>query len=306
LKGLSIYLSLPTFISGLTFFSRFPNQPLRLSLSVRRPELSENVLSHLNETDLRHLASKGYIIKPNFLSPLFVRRLRDDIDLLRAKGLFKAAKIGQDATNTLNTRIRVAETCFIGESKLNDEPSNTRNQLFQILENLRSLLSANNLLKCSVDKAAPTLDPRLSEFLYAYYSKGGFYRRHLDSVPNSASFLRAYSILVYLNENWSESDGGCLRMHFDTGREFLPSNEEPNYIDVKPEAGTLVLFDSQKIPHEVLDTSSKRSVVVGWYNKQFSAADIVNVVPENENKRVFLMTIAAALVTTGIILLLKT
>ena len=292
----------PALISGLVSFSRAPKQPSSLYLSALK--LSD-VSSQLNENDLRQLASNGYIVKPNFLSSTFVKNLRRDIDLLRAKNRFTAAKIGQDSTNTLNTKIRIAETCFVGESKLQDEPNEVRDELYQVLENLRSVLSANELLKRNNNSPAPMLDRTLSEFLYAYYPKGGFYRRHMDSVPNSASSLRAYSLLIYLNEYWSESDGGYLRMHFDSGREFLPSNEEAKYIDVKPKGGTLVLFDSYKIPHEVLDTSSERAVVVGWYNRPFSSAELLNIVPETDKLRALFLTVAAALVSTGVLILLN-
>ena len=272
--------------------------------STRSLKVFPDVSSQLTESDVRQLACKGYVVIPNFLSPEFVKSLRNDIDLLRTKDRFTAAKIGQDFTNNLNTMIRVAETCFLGEKKLQDLPSDTRLQLYQVLENLRLVLSGNKSLCDGVETNAPILDRTLSEFLYAFYPKGGYYRRHVDSVPNSASSLRVYSLLIYLNENWTERDGGYLRIHFDSGRDFLPTNEEPNYIDLAPSGGTLVCFKSDQIPHEVLDTNSERAVVVGWYNRPFSSADIMTLAPEVDKVKALLMVIAAALVSTGAIILL--
>ena len=37
--------------------------------------------------------------------------------------------------------------------------------------------------------------------------------------------------------------------------------------DIAPEGGTLVLFDSVSMPHEVLDTDAQRLAVAGWFNK---------------------------------------
>jgi len=53
-------------------------------------------------------------------------------------------------------------------------------------------------------------------------------------------------------------------MHLDSGGDELPPGEEPNFFDVNPEGGTLVLFESDAIPHEVLDTQQERMAVVGW------------------------------------------
>jgi hypothetical protein len=44
----------------------------------------------------------------------------------------------------------------------------------------------------------------------------------------------------------------------DSGGEDLPVGEAPNFVDVAPYGGTLVLFNSAKVPHEVLDTEAER------------------------------------------------
>ena len=136
--------------------------------------------------------------------------------------------------------------------------------------------------------------------LYAYYPKGGFYRRHTDAVPNSASILRSYSLLLYLNDEWKESDRGQLRVHLDSGGDFLPDGEDPNYVDVEPRGGTLVLFKSDRIPHEVLDTNAERTAIVGWYNRPYTSADISSLASEEDKTRGMMLTVAAALVTVGV------
>ena len=109
------------------------------------------------------------------------------------------------------------------------------------------------------------LDALLTEGLYAAYPNGGFYRRHIDSYPNTPQASRRFSYLLYLNDNWQESDGGCLRIHTDGGVEMAPIGAQPSFVDVEPRGGTLVLFRSD-VPHEVLDTSSPRLAVAGWFN----------------------------------------
>lgn len=252
-------------------------------------------IPRLTPTDLQQLKVQKYAVIPNFLSKSLQETLRSDVQVLRNVGKFKTAKIGQDSTNTLNTNIRVAETCFLGPSKLQDVPSAAREQLYDIFEALMHDLEES--------MQAP-LDKSLTELLYAYYPEGGFYRRHRDAVGGSASILRKYSLLLYLNDrDWDAAkDGGALRMHFDSGGDELPAGETPNYCDVEPSGGTLVLFQSDVIPHEVLDTVKERVAVVGWYNRPVQMADAVELGGGNGNVlRLGMMAVAAVLVTVGVV-----
>ena len=86
------------------------------------------------------------------------------------------------------------------------------------------------------------------------------------SAVSTASAQRQWSYLLYLNREWQESDGGCLRIHTDGGGEQAPPGAEPSYFDVPPRAGTLVLFRST-MPHEVLDTDASRLAIAGWLNR---------------------------------------
>jgi len=263
----------------------------------------------ISPSAIQDLAKNGYAIIPNFLPPDLVSALNEDVSSLRSNQQFNIAKIGQDSTNKLNTDIRVAETCFIGRQKLQDSPDAARDRLYDALDSVRADLSANPVLdeksaSGELTKAAAALDSNLSELLYAFYPQGGFYRRHRDAIPGSASVLRCYSLLLYLNENWKEEDAGQLRMHFDNGGDFCPDGQDPNYVDVEPRGGTLVLFKSDQIPHEVLDTASERSAVVGWYNRAVTAADIGDLASEEDKMRAVMLLAAAGLVTVGVVSLL--
>ena len=88
------------------------------------------------------------------------------------------------------------------------------------------------------------------ELKYAYYPCGGSYQRHVDGM-NMGSVHREYSFLLYLNEGWSVSDGGHLRVfnHIEDG----------SYVDIAPAAGTLVVFKSDVVP-QCVQTSRFRLV----------------------------------------------
>ena len=182
----------------------------------------------------------------------------------------------------------------MGREKLSDTPENSaRVHLYDVLDQLRE------------DLPQP-LDASLAELLYAYYPTGGFYRRHRDAIPGSASTLRKFSLLLYLNEDWTSDQGGRLRLHYDSGGDFLPEGESPKFQDVDPLGGTLVLFQSDKIPHEVLDTQAERYAVVGWFNRPVTAGDIAELSGgEGGLVQLGALAVAAALVTVGLVQLLS-
>jgi SM-20-related protein len=286
----------------------------------------------LSPVHLRELRDRGYVIVPNFLpDPLWIG-LRDDVAVLRKEqpnAPFRVARIGQDSTNTLNTDIRVAETCFLHPDRENRNaaapaPLRARYDLYDVLDAMRIDLQASS--------SPVGLDRTLTELLYAYYPHGGYYRIHTDAVPGSASILRRYSFLLYLNDpDWDPKvDGGCLRLHpqavASASSSSLEGNNDNNnaadaadgtsafnkeakretkYVDVVPAGGTLVLFRSDAVPHEVLDTHRERVAVVGWYNRPVQVADVLELSGGGGGPdpvvRAALLLVAAALVTVGVV-----
>ena len=282
-----------------------PNKPLLSSRAATTTTTTTRLhsstaveLPRLSQDQLQVLKTKKYLVVPDFLTPSLQHELRGDVQNLRTTNHFKTAKIGQDSTNTLNTDIRVAETCFLGNNNL--PQSTSRDKLYQVLNQVRTDLATF---------MQRPLDENLGELLYAYYPQGGFYRRHRDAISGSASVLRTYSLLLYLNDpDWNAKvDKGELRMHFDSGGDELPVGEEPNFLDVVPAGGTLVLFESDAIPHEVLDTQKERIAVVGWYNRPVGLTDIAELSPGGEPSfiRLAMLGVSFALVTVGVMGLLS-
>jgi len=71
--------------------------------------------------------------------------------------------------------------------------------------------------------------------------------------------------VAYLNPDWQEGDGGALRMHFDDGSQ----------LDIPPLAGSLVVFLSDRFPHEVLVTQTDRLSLTGWFRRR--PADVLGL-----------------------------
>ncbi len=93
---------------------------------------------------------------------------------------------------------------------------------------------------------------------YATYHPGDFYKKHLDSFQGRAS--RVVSLVLYLNEDWQESDGGALQV-------FSRDIEHNAYGTVLPEAGRMALFMSEEIPHEVLPANRTRYSLACWFRQ---------------------------------------
>lgn len=91
------------------------------------------------------------------------------------------------------------------------------------------------------------------EFHFAKYEPGAFYKRHKDAFSNDDA--RKISVVLYLNKNWKEGDGGELNIY----------NEQTT--TVKPKAGTLVVFESH-LEHEVLQSNTNRLSITGWLKRK--------------------------------------
>lgn len=91
------------------------------------------------------------------------------------------------------------------------------------------------------------------EFHYARYDLGSFYKRHLDQFKSHRG--RKYSLVIYLNEEWKEEDGGNLRLYLENDR----------VEDVYPVGGRAVFFKSDELEHEVMPAPERsRLSVAGW------------------------------------------
>lgn len=90
-----------------------------------------------------------------------------------------------------------------------------------------------------------------SEFHYACFETGTFYKRHFDRFTNDSA--RKFSVITYLNCDWKEGDGGELVLYLNDAE-----------LKIKPEWGRTVIFRSHLIEHEVLVSLKKRLSVTGW------------------------------------------
>jgi len=187
--------------------------------------------------DLEH---KGWSVGADWLSPDVVAALVAEARRERTAGSFRSAGVGRE---------RHVEAAVRGDEILWLDPASAsaaQRVVFGRLESLRETLNRELQL------GAVEL-----ELHFAVYPAGGAYPRHLDRFRDADS--RVLSVVLYLNEAWSDADGGELRLHVGA---------EPRFVDVVPRGGTLVAFLSDRFPHEVLPARRERLSLAGWFRRR--------------------------------------
>lgn len=203
----------------------------------------------MNETvELESIASEldaqGWAMRRGFISHAEVAELRERLATWWEEGELRHAGIGRGATFQVREDIRGDYVRWLDFST-----GGTFSAFHdQHIEPLRLAVNRHLLLGIYEYEAHVTV-----------YPPGAFYRRHVDQFQGAAH--RKLSVILYLNdEDWSPDDGGQLRL-------FIPQGEDKGekIVDVLPEGGTLVVFLSHEIAHEVLPTKRERFSLTGWF-----------------------------------------
>ena len=106
---------------------------------------------------------------------------------------------------------------------------------------------------------------------FAHYAPGAFYKKHLDAFrpdQTERGARRVLSLVAYLNPGWQSADGGELIIYDSDGAEPVQK--------VQPLYGTLAIFLSDQVPHEVAAARRDRYSIAGWYRVNGSTADRVD------------------------------
>ncbi|MBI2721395.1 MAG: 2OG-Fe(II) oxygenase [Bacteroidetes bacterium] len=149
--------------------------------------------------------------------------------------LFKEAGTGKKLDLKKNKSVRGDKIAWINKGESNELDT----LFFKVMDeiqlelNRRCFMGLNN-----------------SEFHFALYEPGTFYKKHQDAFKTDDS--RKVSVIVYLNKNWEQNDGGELKIYLDNAK-----------VTVAPKAGTLVVFESE-LEHEVVMSNVDRLSITGW------------------------------------------
>lgn len=178
-------------------------------------------------------------IVDNLLPQQVLQQLLSETKELLGEGEFHPAHIGHGVAEHRISEIRGDKILWLEENALSD----AQKTYFAFLDELREHLSSYFRI------ALPWQECHL-----AAYPIGSFYTRHLDQFRETNN--RIFSAILYLNENWQETDGGQLRVY-----------NEDAYNDIAPIMGRFVCFRSDLVEHEVLPTNRTRLSVTGWIRR---------------------------------------
>lgn len=193
------------------------------------------------------LVRDGYCIPSRHMSRPLIDHLWQELQALPDDEL-KIAGIGREEDFQHNRDIRRDKThWFTGETPAQQD-------FLQWMEALRAGLNRRLFLGL--------FD---YECHFASYGPGAFYKKHLDAFKNLADPLkpnRILSTVLYLNRDWQVGDGG----------ELLLFNEEDSCLlqTLAPEYGRLIIFLSERFPHEVAVANRQRQSIAGWFRTQGS------------------------------------
>ena len=183
----------------------------------------------------------SYVIVEDFINEDFRKALLKEQTELLERGMFRHAAVGKGGQKQVRTEIRSDEVLWMDPENL----SPLQAVYWEKVQQIQKVLNQRCFLGL-----------RSFEGHFARYPLGSFYKKHLDqfhAVPH-----RVVTVILYLNDSWSASDGGELRLYFpqEDGSERVE--------DVLPIGGRLVVFLSAEVPHEVLPTKKERLSITGW------------------------------------------
>ncbi|WP_315918435.1 2OG-Fe(II) oxygenase [Vibrio fluvialis] len=191
------------------------------------------------------IAEQGWFIWDDFLTAEQVQSLRDC-----APENWKRARIGRNDDLQRETTIRSDKIQWLSQ--------NMAQPVQDYLERMEQIRQAVNR------------DFFLGLFEYeahfAKYEQGDFYKKHLDAFRGQEN--RKLTTVFYMNEAWQPVDGGELKI-YDLDDQLIDT--------VAPVAGRLVVFLSEKFPHEVLPTHADRVSIAGWFRTNGVTANKLDI-----------------------------
>jgi len=196
------------------------------------------------EIYLEHIETHGYAIIENAIDSDLISELM--ADCYRINPHFSLAGIGRLNNLQIDDSVRKDKTYWF------DGSSNAQLSYQQIMEAVRTTLNRNFFMGL--------FD---YECHYAKYTQGDFYKKHVDAFKGRSN--RVFTTILYLN---SPKKGGELVI-------YKPKSKDIEVV-IKPTAGTLVLFESERFVHEVLPAVDNRYSIAGWFRKNASISGIID------------------------------
>ena len=211
---------------------------------------------------LRSGAPAGVVVRDGFLGARESMQLRDWADGLRTGGRLRPSGMGREDGRWRESAVRGDRICF-----QSDLTSAERGGLAVLQGRMEGLVRQ---LEAEQPFPGRRITGRTSLQVAAYEGGGARYHRHRDAQRRAGGGAERFlTAIYYLNEGWSDADGGCLRLH-------LPSEK---HWDISPRSDRLVVFRSDVTEHEVLPTAAARLAITTWIYAERAAAYVSPAAP---------------------------
>ncbi len=210
-----------------------------MSQSVAAEHHYDDLTITLDEAELIDaLIQQGWWSRQNCVSSEFSEALANEALTLYQNQKMAPAGIGRDQHFQQNATIRQDFIHWL------DGASEIQRRYLSFMESIKQTLNRALFLGLFEFEAH-----------FAIYPPGAFYKKHVDSFRGGGN--RVVSVVTYLNADWPETGGGALAIYAPETEQIVQT--------VRPEAGTLVIFLSEAIPHEVLISHQQRASIAGWF-----------------------------------------
>ena len=184
------------------------------------------------------LLNNQYGFVESFMDVSTISGLRNNLFKYRENGEMHPAGIGKKFDYQKNTLVRGDLIKWIDEHSTN---------VFE-----RLLTDKINRFIAYLNRTCYT-SINASEFHYATYEVNSFYKRHLDQFKSEKG--RKFSLVIYLNEDWTPEDGGRLSLYIS----------ENKIDDLYPLENRVVFFKSDELEHEVHPSLTRNRIsIAGW------------------------------------------
>ncbi|MGO4331850.1 2OG-Fe(II) oxygenase [Cupriavidus sp. 2TAF22] len=187
------------------------------------------------------LEEHGWAVSDDLIGADLALRLHRESSAAWEAGRFHPARVGRAEGIAREADIRGDSILW-----LDDAPACPARQAFQAwAADFRQTLNGRYFLGL-----------KREEFHFSHYPVGTAYKKHLDQ--HRAMRDRQISLVLYLNAEWSEYDGGELAL-------YSPEDDKIELHRVLPRFARLVVFRSDLVPHEVLPCNKTRWALTGWF-----------------------------------------
>jgi 2OG-Fe(II) oxygenase superfamily len=217
------------------------------------------------------LRKDGIVVIDDILSLSQLKSARDDVTHMLETD-FNQKNNSQDT----DIAIRQDLVCWIHEAIGAEQINDLGDGLLYAVRCVRSV--AQELVVLEYEKSSNLGVPFVNQL--ACYDGGARYIAHRDTpeaystswnhplrfILHPGLSARVVTIILYINEpEWDTArSGGSLRCYMNADNDDFTGSTATDIRDVIPHGGRLVIFDSRRILHEVMPSSSRRTAITCW------------------------------------------